>query len=369
MSNNYGAFAAITVDAAGTEHAVWEHQGSLWYTTFDEVTNQWSNAEPVSDATGGSDLQLVRGDFIPYADKNGELQYGPGLAAVWEEDGGNLAYVIGRYTDTGKVQWSNTVSIDKPTAQPGQTIISQNPQVGISPNLGSNPPSLMAVYEIFDASVSATTAWTGNDGYTVKLDFVGVDQNNDGLISGRGTVNALGDGVANELLDWTLEVLDPNQNTVATYDLSQQQQLDTFNFNFDPTTNTVLANADATVFSIPDSQFGLNVGFDSFIDSSGDLWNLTSQAADEQIALQKFAEGSGTPTQEDSSSLSSTAIELESLTTDDTDLYFETIPFAVDDDGNLTESNGKAVDFEPEAPLSPQYQPLGPEAQFLTVDT
>ncbi|MEM1369799.1 MAG: hypothetical protein AAGG02_17700 [Cyanobacteria bacterium P01_H01_bin.15] len=57
MSNNFGAFAAIITDIAGTEHGVWEHQGALRYTSFDRTANQCSNAEPASDASGGSVLK------------------------------------------------------------------------------------------------------------------------------------------------------------------------------------------------------------------------------------------------------------------------------------------------------------------------
>jgi hypothetical protein len=372
MSNNYGAFAAITVDAAGTEHAVWEHQGSLWYTYFDEVANQWSEAEPVSDATGGSDLQLLTGNLIPYTPVGeANTKYAPGLAAVWEDRSGNLYYVLGRYTETGQVQWSNQINFGQPTLNAGETVLSQNPQAGISPNLGNDvPPGLSVVYEIFDSAITASTLWEGKDDYQVEFTFTGVDQNNDGLISGRGTNNSLTDGITNELSAWKMEVLDPNQNTVATYDLSQQQQLDTFNFNFDPTSNQVLANADADAFSVASSQFGLNVGLDRTAESSGDLWNLTSQATDNQIALQKIADGSSTPTQEDTTTLSNDAVSLESLTTDDTDLYFDFISFEPSTDGNLKESgqNGQTVVFSEETPLPPRYQPAGLETQFLTAD-
>ncbi|MEL4897464.1 hypothetical protein, partial [Crocosphaera sp. Alani8] len=377
MSNSYGAFAAITVDANQTEHAVWEHQGSLWYTYFEPVANQWSEAEPVSNATGGSDLQLLAGNLIPYTPvgESDIPKYAPGLAAVWEDRSGNLYYVLGRYTETGQIQWSNQVNFGQPTLMVGDTILSQNPQADIAPNLGRNlPPGISVVYEIFDSAISATSVWEGTEfrrnNYQVTLSFTGVDQNNDGLISGRGTNNSLGDGVANELTLWTMEVIDPDQNIVATYDLSQQQQLNTFNFNFDPATNTVLANADADIFSLESSQFGLNVGFDSFTEISGDLWTLTSQADDNKIVLQQFAGGSGTPTQEDSSDLSNDAVTLQSVIADDTDLYFEFINFEQTSDNKIKESgtDGETLVFAEETPLPPRYQRLGLETQFLTAD-
>ena len=104
MTNNYGAFTAITVDAAGTEHAVWEHQGLLWHTYFDENAGQWIDADPISDADSGSDLQLLAGDFIPYVDDNEDTEYAPGLVAAWEDNSGDLFYVIGRYGEDGKIQ-------------------------------------------------------------------------------------------------------------------------------------------------------------------------------------------------------------------------------------------------------------------------
>ena len=133
MSNNYGAFAAITVDAAGTEHAVWEHQGLLWHTYFDENANQWVNADPISNADGGSDLQLLAGDFIPYINSENKTEYAPGLVAAWEDDSGDLFYVIGRYAEDGKIQWSDQVEFGVPNLNQGETVLSQDPQIAITP--------------------------------------------------------------------------------------------------------------------------------------------------------------------------------------------------------------------------------------------
>jgi hypothetical protein len=382
MSNNYGAFAAITVDAAGTEHAVWEHEGLLWHTYFDEAANQWSDAEPVSNATGGSDLQLLAGDLIPYLvqdDKGSSVTaYAPGLAAVWEDNSGNLYYVVGRYTETGQVQWSDAIDFGQPTLNnPNDTVLSTNPQATIT----SVPePGVAVVYEISDTATKYVAHWqgiSGNDNYRITFRFTGKDTNNDGILSGRGTNNDLGDGITNELSTWEMAILDTDGTTLlATYDLSDQQKLDSFNFNFDIANNLILANADAKVFKpdaidIPAGQYGLNVGLDRSADATGDLWQLASQSADEKIVLQKTLNGSSTPTDEANSSLASTIFPIASSTPDDTDIYSEFISFTGDarTSDSLKDHNGNTVTFVKETPVSPRYESFGPEAQFLTTDT
>ncbi|MEO1068960.1 MAG: hypothetical protein AAFW95_07540, partial [Cyanobacteria bacterium J06638_6] len=372
MSNNYGAFAAITVDAAGTEHAVWEHQGLLWHTYFDQTANQWGNGSPVSNAAGGSDLQLLTGNLIPYLSGNATA-YAPGLVAVWQDDSSDLSYVVGRYTSAGEVEWSDAVDFGQPNLNdPDGTVLSQNPAVTLAPGIdGGVPPSVAVVYEIANSGTDYIANWQGSGGsedYQVTFRFEGTDQNGDGILSGRGTTSSLGDGVDNELTGWAMEVFAPDGAALVSYDLDDQQTLDAFNFNYDLTSEVVLANDDAGVFDPSTSAYGLNVGLDATTSLTGvSLWNLLSQSASEDIILQQTPAG-GSPTQATATELSSAAFQTTTSTVDDTDLYSEFIGFRLDNSGAIVDQNNNQISFNPATQISPNYQSLGPEYQFLTAD-
>ena len=381
MSNSYGAFAAITTDLAGTEHAVWEHQGLLWHAVFDENANRWVEGSPISDATGGQNLQLIAGELIPYTvTVNGidETLYAPGIVALWEDDGGDLYYVVGRFNDQGNVEWSNQIEFGEPDLNdPDLTVLSQNPQAAITPEVitqGGNTtaPAVAVVYEVSDSGTEYVISWQGRDGsddYQVIFRFEGSDSNEDGLISGRGTNNSLGDDIENELLTWSMEVFDPDANLVVSYDLTDQLLLDDFNFNFDVDNEVLLVNADADVFDSINGEYGLKTGLDGTVDVTGvELWQLTSDLDSEEIILQQT--DNGNLTTESINDLDSTVFAESSVSTDDTDLYSEFISFEGDasTSDTLTDQNDNEVVFEAETTVSPNYQSLGPEVQYLTQD-
>ncbi|MEB3341143.1 LamG-like jellyroll fold domain-containing protein [Okeania sp.] len=386
MSNNYGAFAAITVDAAGTEHAVWEQSGALWHSYFDETANQWVEGRPVATSVGGGKLQLITGDIIPYQVTDtgtGQTftEYAPGLVAIWADSNGDLFYVVGRYGEDQTVQWSNAVEFGAPNLNnPNDTVFSQDPALALTPATITQegiatPAAVSVVYSQVDTTVEYIANWRGSLGdqnTLISFRFTGVDSNGDGILSGRGANNSLGDGISNELTSWTMLALSADGTTVlASYDLSQQLALDTFNFNFDLANQQILANADATVFSPSEDLYGLNTGLDRSVDSDDAVWILKSQSASEEIQLQTIPVGSNTPTTIAISSLASAIFPVASQTNDDTDLYSEFIAFTGDarTSDTLTDQNGNMVTFADQIPIPASYEPLGPEAQFLTADT
>ncbi|MEO1069941.1 MAG: hypothetical protein AAFW95_12610 [Cyanobacteria bacterium J06638_6] len=381
MANNYGAFAAITVDAAGTEHAIWEHQGSLWYTYFDEVANQWVEAEPVGNASGGRDLQLLYGETLLPAKVNGSTIQVPALIALWDDRSGNLFYALGRYTSTGQVEWSDQIEFGQPISPTGEdlpfTVLSQNPQATFSIGAGGTNPRVIVAYEILNTAFTANTTWTGTDdngnSYTVRFkDLTGTDNNGDGIISGRSPISTLGDGVTNELTAGEMIVEDSQGNILAAYPVGELQGYSGFNLNIDPNTNRVLANADADAFSLQNGTFGLSVGLgENVVPVDEDLWLLESQAASDQILLQETKAGQSEPTQIATSGLGSGPFTFTSDSGfDDTDVYFEQIRFGIDTDGTIKDQGGQGttVTFNPATPLPPQYVSPVPTAQFLTAD-
>ncbi len=114
MANPYASYAAPVVDAAGTKHLIWEDNGRLYHARYDSRAGAWVDKNTVSNAQGGSDIKLLAGNIIP-VDQSGKL-YAPGLVAAWIQGIGNAAEIyvsVGRYTDDGKLEWSDAVQVSK----------------------------------------------------------------------------------------------------------------------------------------------------------------------------------------------------------------------------------------------------------------
>lgn len=114
MSNPYASYAAPVVDAAGTKHLVWEDNGRLYHARYDGRAGAWVDKNTISNAQGGSDIKLLAGNIIP-VDGSGRL-HAPGLIAAWIQGIGNAAEIyasVGRYTDDGKLEWSDAVQVSK----------------------------------------------------------------------------------------------------------------------------------------------------------------------------------------------------------------------------------------------------------------
>ena len=171
ISNSFGANAAITTDAAGTEHAVWVSSGRLFHSYFDQDANEWLDASYVSDAAGGSDLQLLAGDIIPYGgtpNTNGEIVdpdgFAPGLVALWQDENGVLFYSLGRYNDSSELEWSNQVEFGDPTVNNSEQVLSQNPQAIITSTITGTAgettfPAVAVGYEIVDTTTNFIASW------------------------------------------------------------------------------------------------------------------------------------------------------------------------------------------------------------------
>ncbi len=283
-TNNFGAYAAIAVDSAGTEHAVWENNGQIWHARFDEAANQWVEGAPITNAEGGRELQLITGNLIPYGNANNE-EFAPALVALWEDGSNELNYVVGRFTETGELEWSDAVDFGAPTLNnENGTVITQKPRAVISPEVEISgrvtKPAIAVVYEVVDERGEIVGNWRGTDSngnpYQANVRFSGEDKNGDGIISGRSDNSTLGDGVENELSTWSVQFIDANGEILDQYDLEQQQALTTFNFNYDPDNLVVLANADAETFNLSTTEYGLNIGLNREAEGSGELWQLNS---------------------------------------------------------------------------------------------
>ncbi|MEM1367584.1 MAG: LamG-like jellyroll fold domain-containing protein [Cyanobacteria bacterium P01_H01_bin.15] len=376
--NNFGAYAAIAVDAAGTEHAVWENGGQLWHAQFDDDANQWVDGAPITNAEGGRNLQLITGNLIPYGGSNDK--FAPALVTLWEDASGELNYALGRFTETGELEWSDAVSFGAPTLNnESGTVIAQNPSAAITPlsSVQGNitKPAIAVVYEVVDARSEITASWRGTDSngnpYQAIARFSGEDTNGDGILSGRSDESSLDDGIANELSSWSLQFIDPDGNILAAYDLAQQQTLDTFNFNYDPDNLVVLAKADAEVLSLSTTAYGLNIGLDRDAESSGDLWQLSSDADGDAIRLTRTQAGESNSQGIATTDLGNTVFTVGSSVVDDVDLYTEFISFSESSTDSIQDSAAtpNPLTFEEvDKNNPPDFVRTGPEAQFLTAD-
>jgi hypothetical protein len=149
-------------------------------------------------------------------------------------------------------------------------------------------------YDATSDTISRVATWTsvgvnGEGTYQVILKFEGVDNDNNGILTGRGTNSSIaGD---NELTAWELEVL-VNGDSRFTSNLSEQQQLQEFNFNFDLTTEQVLANSSESNFSLSSNEFGLKVGT-SGSPEAGTFWGLST--TDNGIGLFESTNNNNSP--------------------------------------------------------------------------
>ena len=131
------------------------------------------------------------------------------------------------------------------------------------------------------------SSFNPDEGHQVLLSFNGEDRDGNGILStATGEIDA-----------WRMEVFE-NGVRVADYSQQDQQAVAAFEFSFEIENQRVLANAGAGQTDLDGQQYGLFVGIDRETAPTGDLWTLSSSAADTRLQLAFFADGSDTGTTE-----------------------------------------------------------------------
>jgi subtilase family serine protease len=125
---------ALTRDADGITHMVWNRDGQVWHSWFDAATGQWRDASAIS----------TEQSYAPTIAANAKLLDGvnPGLLAAWQQGSGNDAeiwFAVGRAKVGGGFEWSAPVQLtDDDTADVSPEIIIGDTGVAMITHLKRN---------------------------------------------------------------------------------------------------------------------------------------------------------------------------------------------------------------------------------------
>lgn len=125
---------ALTRDADGITHMVWNRDGQVWHSWFDAATGQWRDATAIS----------TEQSYAPTIAANAKLLDGvnAGLLAAWQQGSGNDAeiwFAVGRAKVGGGFEWSAPVQLtDDDTADVSPEIIIGDTGVAMITHLKRN---------------------------------------------------------------------------------------------------------------------------------------------------------------------------------------------------------------------------------------
>lgn len=125
---------ALTRDADGITHMVWNRDGQVWHSWFDAATGQWRDATAIS--TGQSYAPTIAANALLLDGVNA------GLLAAWQQGSGNDAeiwFAVGRAKAGGGFEWSAPVQLtDDDTADVSPEIIIGDTGVAMITHLKRN---------------------------------------------------------------------------------------------------------------------------------------------------------------------------------------------------------------------------------------